>query len=69
MRFVMDLVCIVLSREVNCCLTNCSRLLVRHPQNMARLRREITSVLGNGEHPSRDQIRRMPFLALVVKES
>ena len=46
-----------------------SRLLVRHPQVMDRLRREIVSVLGGGEHPTRDQIRRMPYLASVVKES
>ena len=46
-----------------------SRLLVRHPHVMARLRSEIGSVLGDGEHPSREKIRKMPYLAMVVKES
>ncbi|KUJ10994.1 cytochrome P450 [Mollisia scopiformis] len=30
---------------------------------------EISSVMGASEHPSREQIRRMPFLACVIKES
>ena len=46
-----------------------SRLLVRHPPVMERLRREIVSVLSDQEQPSREQIRKMPYLALVVKES
>ena len=50
--------------------SNCSsRLLVRHPNVMNRLRKEIVSVMGNQEQPSRQQIRRMPYLARVVKES
>ena len=36
---------------------------------MARLRSEIGSVLGDAEHPSREKIRKMPYLAMVVKES
>lgn len=36
---------------------------------MDRLRREISSVMGASEHPNREQIRKMPFLACVIKES
>ena len=46
-----------------------SRLLVRHEQVMDRLRSEVLSVMGDAVHPSREQIRRMPYLASVVKES
>ena len=46
-----------------------SRLLIRHPRVMERLRHEVLSVLTDGEHPTRDLIRKMPYLALVVKES
>ena len=45
------------------------RLLVRHDSVMNRLRSEIYSVMGESEHPSREQIRRMPYLACVIKES
>ena len=65
----MDLVRINLSRLLYNFSHACSRLLVRHPRVMARLRREILSVLNDGEHPTRDLIRKMPYLALVVKES
>ena len=36
---------------------------------MDRLREEIKSVMGHEESPSREQIRKMPFLACVIKES
>lgn len=36
---------------------------------MDRLQREIYSIMGKSEHPNREQIRRMPFLACVIKES
>ncbi|KAH0553028.1 hypothetical protein GP486_006779 [Trichoglossum hirsutum] len=36
---------------------------------MDRLRSEVRSVMGESEHPSREQIRRMPFLACIIKES
>lgn len=36
---------------------------------MARLRREVASVMQNEAHPSREQIRKMPFLSCVIKES
>ena len=41
-----------------------SRLLV-----MTRLQREIDSVMGDSENPSREQIRKMPYLASVIRES
>ena len=46
-----------------------SRLLVRHPPVMQRLRKEIRSVLEDGEHPNKEHIRRIPYLALVIRES
>lgn len=36
---------------------------------MERLRREIASVMQSDPTPSREQIRKMPYLACVVKES
>jgi len=52
-----------------CCLSWTFRLLVRHDTVMDRLRREISSVMGNSEYPTREQIKRMPYLACVIKES
>ncbi|KAL2040798.1 hypothetical protein N7G274_006256 [Stereocaulon virgatum] len=52
-----------------CCLSWTMRLLIRHDAIMGRLRREIRSVIGEDQHPSREQIKRMPFLASVIKES
>ncbi|OAP59055.1 hypothetical protein AYL99_06353 [Fonsecaea erecta] len=52
-----------------CCLSWTLRLLVRHPQTMGRLRSEITAVVGDCEHPTREQIRKMPFLSCIIKES
>ena len=36
---------------------------------MGRLRREIRSVIGEDQRPTREQIKRMPYLGLVIKES
>lgn len=36
---------------------------------MARLRKEISSVMGSSGHPSREQIKQIPYLACVIKES
>lgn len=36
---------------------------------MERLRSEVSAVMGDLTNPTRDQIRKMPFLACVVKES
>ncbi|TVY50558.1 Cytochrome P450 [Lachnellula cervina] len=52
-----------------CCLSWTFRLLVRHPYVMNRLRNEVAIIMGKSELPSREQIRRMPFLACVIKES
>ncbi|OXV09344.1 hypothetical protein Egran_02892 [Elaphomyces granulatus] len=52
-----------------CCLSWTFRLLVRHKHVMDRLRREIYSVMGDSEIPSREQIRKMPYLAYVIRES
>ena len=46
-----------------------SRLLVRHMNVMKRLRQEIALVMEGGQVPTRDQIRKMPYLACVIKES
>ena len=36
---------------------------------MERLRREIASIMEANLTPSREQIRKMPYLACVIKES
>jgi cytochrome P450 len=36
---------------------------------MDRLRREVSSVMGTSKHPSREHIRKMPFLTCVIRES
>jgi hypothetical protein len=46
-----------------------SRLLVRHPAVMERLRREVKGVMGDMANPAREHVRKMPFLACVIKES
>lgn len=52
-----------------CCLSWTFRLLVRHMHVMERLRQEITTIIGGSSKPSRDHIKRMPYLACVIKES
>ncbi|KAF2006585.1 cytochrome P450 52A11 [Amniculicola lignicola CBS 123094] len=54
-----------------CCLTWTLRLLARHPQVLEKLRREISSVTGLGEdapQPTREQLKRMRYLDIVLKE-
>ncbi|PQE13010.1 n-alkane-inducible cytochrome P450 protein [Rutstroemia sp. NJR-2017a BBW] len=51
-----------------CCLSWTFRLLVRHPNVMKRLRQEIRSIMNEDGLPTREQLRKMPFLACVVKE-
>ncbi len=46
-----------------------SRLLVRHPYAMDRLKKEVYSVMGTSEKPTREHVRKMPYLASVIKES
>ena len=36
---------------------------------MERLRREIRSALGDEEYPTREQLRKIPYLTLVIRES
>ena len=36
---------------------------------MERLRQEVDTVVGYSEHATREQIRKMPYLATVIKES
>jgi hypothetical protein len=36
---------------------------------MIRLPEEIASVMGDSAHPTKEQIRKMPYLSSVVKES
>ncbi|KAK3935858.1 cytochrome P450 52A13 [Diplogelasinospora grovesii] len=52
-----------------CCLSWTLRLLVRHAAAMERLRSEVLAVMGSLTNPTREQIKQMPFLACVVKES
>ncbi|KAH8646249.1 cytochrome P450 [Xylariales sp. PMI_506] len=52
-----------------CCLSWTCRLLIRHPQVMQRLRVEIESVMGESVTPTREQIRKMPYLSYVIQES
>ncbi|KAH1958975.1 hypothetical protein KXW21_008052 [Aspergillus fumigatus] len=52
-----------------CCLSWTFRLLVHHEQAMIRLREEIASVMGDSAHPTKEQIRKMPYLSCVIKES
>ena len=48
-----------------------SRLLARHQSVLARLRREVEEVIGLGEDaqpPTRQDLKRMTYLSLVIKE-
>jgi Cytochrome P450 len=36
---------------------------------MDRLQKEIGSVMGDSEFPTREKIKKMPYLACVIKES
>ena len=54
-----------------CCLTWTLRLLARHPQVLDKLRTEIESITGLGEdapQPTREHLREMRYLDLVLKE-
>ncbi|KAI0866205.1 cytochrome P450 [Xylaria cubensis] len=54
-----------------CCLTWCFRLLARHQKVLVKLRKEIEDVVGLGRDaslPTRNQLKRMPYLAMVLKE-
>ncbi|KAK3372572.1 n-alkane-inducible cytochrome P450 [Podospora didyma] len=51
------------------CLSWTFRLLARSPDVLTKLRAEIKTVIGNARRPTKDEIRRMPYLAQVIKES
>ena len=50
-------------------LTWGSYRLAKHPAVLARLNAEIAAIVGNEEGISQDDIKRMPYLAAVLKES
>jgi hypothetical protein len=54
--------------EVSTNLVN-SRLLVRHPDVLKKLREEVSSVVGNASGFDRDDLHKMEYLAMVLKES
>lgn len=47
----------------------CSYLLPRHPEVLKRLREDIQSAAGSGEDLKREDIKKMTYLANVLKES
>ncbi|KAI1310867.1 cytochrome P450 [Xylaria venustula] len=54
-----------------CCLSWTFRLLARHQNVLEKLTNEIADVVGLGPDatpPSRDELKRMPYLSLVLKE-
>ena len=57
------------SIEIQSELTLSSYLLPRYPDVLQRVRAEINSVFGPGEELTRDGIRKMKYLANVLKES
>ncbi len=46
-----------------------SRLLVRHPHVMSRLREEIISVLAGKSELNREDLKKMIYLSNILKES
>ena len=46
-----------------------SYLLVRYPQVLSKLRKEIETVAENRTNLLREDLKRMPYLANVLKES
>ena len=51
-----------------CCLSWTIWLLVRHPSALHRLQNDIESTIGK-THPTRADIRKIPYLDSVIKES
>ncbi|KAK4899559.1 hypothetical protein LTR27_003292 [Elasticomyces elasticus] len=55
-----------------CCLSWTLRLLARHPEALARVRDEVSSVVGLGADarlPTREDLKQMTYLSLAIKES
>lgn len=46
-----------------------SRLLVRHPDVLQKLREEISLVIGNTPDFERDDLQKLEYLTMVLKES
>lgn len=61
----------LISWPQNSTLILCSRLLARHPKVLEKLRSEIESTVGlgkNAQDPSRNDLKKMTYLNLVIKE-
>ena len=57
-------------RDTTACLLSwIFHLLTRHPDVLSRLREEVETIVGNIPDMTRDDIKRMPYLANVLKES
>ncbi|KAK2597810.1 hypothetical protein N8I77_012572 [Diaporthe amygdali] len=52
-----------------CCLSWTFRLLVRHKQVMQRVRDEISEVMKDEMHPTREHVKKMQYLTCAVKET
>ncbi|KAB8265980.1 cytochrome P450 [Aspergillus pseudonomiae] len=52
-----------------CCLSWMLRLLIRNEHVMYRLRDEASSIMGQSQYPSRDQMGRIPYLNCVIRET
>jgi cytochrome P450 len=46
-----------------------SRLLVRHPDVLKKLREEVSSIVGSAPDFDRDDLHKMEYLTMVLKES
>jgi cytochrome P450 len=46
-----------------------SQLLVRHPEVLKKLREEVSSMIGNASDFDRDDLQKMKYLTMVLKES
>ncbi|MCJ1250009.1 hypothetical protein MMC30_007235 [Trapelia coarctata] len=61
---------LIAGRDTTACLLSWTfRLLVRHPWVLARLQNEIFATIGSSGTPSRQDIKRMTYLANVLKET
>ncbi|KAI9710442.1 MAG: hypothetical protein M1812_007410 [Candelaria pacifica] len=57
-------------RDTTACLLSWTfRLLVRHPRVMSRLRDEISTVAGGKANLKREDLKKMTYLSLILKET
>ena len=57
-------------RDTTACLLSWTfHLLTRHPDVLSRLREEVETIVGEDPDMTRDDFKRMPYLANVLKES